>query len=197
MPELGQIIPLPKTGKEHLTFQDQPLDTRLLDFWRWSMSDLVSNATRGIFAEFIVAQAMDISHDSIRDEWAPYDLISPEGIKIEVKSAAYLQSWAQHDFSKIGFSIAPARFWNPQTNEYSSTPGRSSDVYVFCLLKHKESETLNPLKLDQWVFYVVPTVLLIERFPTVKSLGLKSLEKITDEIGFDGLREKVLGVFKG
>jgi len=45
----------PKSGDEPLHHNGRVLDTRLIDFWRWSASDLVSNATRGIFAEYIVA----------------------------------------------------------------------------------------------------------------------------------------------
>ena len=44
-----------KTGDENFTASGNPLNLKLLDFWKWSVSDLVSNATRGILAEFLVA----------------------------------------------------------------------------------------------------------------------------------------------
>lgn len=68
------------------------------------MSDLVSNATRCRLAEYIVARALGISTAGVRDEWAAYDLITPDGIRIEVKSAAYLQSWRQTALSKVELS---------------------------------------------------------------------------------------------
>jgi len=68
---------------------------------RCSLSDLVSNATRGRLAEFIVAQALNVDTSGVRDEWAAYDLLTSSGIKVEVKSAAYLQSWAQRRHSNI------------------------------------------------------------------------------------------------
>lgn len=71
--------------------KSHPLPFTLLDFWRWSCSDLISNATRGILAEYIIAQALGVAK-GIRKEWAPYDLLTPEGIRVEVKSAAYIQS---------------------------------------------------------------------------------------------------------
>ena len=37
----------------------------------------------------------------ISQTWESYDLLSPEGIKIEVKTSAYIQSWKQKAFSKI------------------------------------------------------------------------------------------------
>ena len=40
----------------------------VLDFWQWSMADLVSNTTRGVLAEFIVAQALGIATTGVREE---------------------------------------------------------------------------------------------------------------------------------
>ncbi len=42
------------------------------DFWSWAYSDLLSNANRGVFAEFIVAVALGV-HEQPRLEW-PADL---------------------------------------------------------------------------------------------------------------------------
>ncbi|MDM8523410.1 hypothetical protein QUF80_08570 [Desulfococcaceae bacterium HSG8] len=40
---------------------------------------------------------------------AAYDLETHDGIKIEIKSAAYVQSWHQKDYSKITFRIPKTR----------------------------------------------------------------------------------------
>ena len=71
MSEFGQIIAAPKSGEENLFYHDQMLDSRLLDFWRWSMSNLISNASRVIFAEFIVATALGCKTHSLGREWLP------------------------------------------------------------------------------------------------------------------------------
>ncbi|MBK6579630.1 MAG: hypothetical protein IPG17_26280 [Sandaracinaceae bacterium] len=42
----------------------------VLDFWRWSMSDLVSNTARGVLAEFLVGSALGIASGT-RVEWVP------------------------------------------------------------------------------------------------------------------------------
>lgn len=47
-----------KTGQEPIHNNQNPLVPRLIDFWQWTSSDLVSNATRGILAEFLVASAL-------------------------------------------------------------------------------------------------------------------------------------------
>ncbi len=97
-----------KTGSERLHNNGKKASVQLVDFWRWSASDLLSNATRGVFAEFIIASALGLA-DGVRSEWDPYDLITQKGQRIEVKSAAYLQSWSQKQLSKISFSIRPSR----------------------------------------------------------------------------------------
>ena len=181
-----------KTGEEKLTFKNQQTNIKLIDFWRWSVSDLVSNATRGRFAEFVVATALNIDLTIIRDEWSAYDFTSPEGIKIEVKSASYLQSWFQRNFSTISFSIKAARHWDSLTNKQAATPTRHSDIYVFCLLKHQDQPTLNPLNLDQWEFYVTSISTITNYKRSKSSITLKSLQRLTSAVSYDQLRQTIL-----
>jgi len=81
----------PKNGNEIFTFNGNNTVHKLIDFWKWNVSDLLSNTTRGTLAEYIVAIAMDIDLSNIRQEWNAFDLETKEGIKIEVKSSAYLK----------------------------------------------------------------------------------------------------------
>ncbi len=80
---------MPKTGSEPFRNGDVLLSQTLLGFWRWAASDLVSNTLRGILAEYIVACALDLPQE-VRVEWDAFDLKTAQGLKIEVKSAAYL-----------------------------------------------------------------------------------------------------------
>ena len=88
-----------KTGQEALLFNNENLPINILSFWQWSNSELLGNALRGIFAEFIIASAIDIL-DSLREEWDAYDLVTKNGLKIEIKSSSYLQSWRQSKTKK-------------------------------------------------------------------------------------------------
>ena len=157
MEKLDKINAKQKYGNEYFTFNGNNLGIKLLDYWKWSSSNLLSNAIRGMFAEFIVSMAMEINFSSVRKDWKPYDIETKEGIKIEVKTSAYLQSWFQKNYSKILFSIKPARYWDTETNIFSKEKSRHSDIYIFCVLKHKDKDTVDPLNLDQWDFYVIPT----------------------------------------
>jgi hypothetical protein len=181
-----------KTGNESLMFSGVDTGIKLIDFWSWKFSDIISNTARGHFAEFIVATALKIDLSIISDDWSAFDLTSPEGIKVEVKSSAYLQTWMQKNFSKISFSIRAARSWNSITNEMAKTPSRASDVYVFCLLKHKDQATLNPMNLEQWEFYVLSTVEVNNYERSDSSITLKSLQKLTKSISYNNLRETVI-----
>ncbi|MDD9948763.1 MAG: hypothetical protein OXU48_04435 [candidate division Zixibacteria bacterium] len=155
----------------------------LSDYWKWSGSDLLSNAQRGVIAEFLVAKVLGVNH-SPRLEWGWYDLETTDKKKIEVKSAAYYQSWPQDKPSEIRFDIAPRKwFWDPVTNrsESSETPERRSDAYVFCLLGDPADRNPDPLILDQWSFYVIRTCSINRLLELQKTIGLDPLRKLVRE----------------
>jgi hypothetical protein len=189
--ELGVLFAPRRAGQEVFHDDDKPLGFNLLDFWGWDVSDLVSNATRGILAEYIVARAIGISTSGVRNEWAAYDLITNGGVKVEVKSCAYLQAWFQARVSKITFSTRLSRAWDPATNVLSPESKRQADVYVFALLAHRDKPTLDPMNVAQWRFYVLPTWRLNDRKGSQRSITLKSLETMCSAVPFDGLRVAV------
>ena len=78
-------------GNEPFTLHGSDTSICLQDFWRWSCSDLLNNTQRGILAEFLVHSALG-TKDVVRTDWLPFDLTSPSGLRIEVKSSAYLQA---------------------------------------------------------------------------------------------------------
>lgn len=145
-------------------------------FWQWAFSDFMSNALRGVLAEYIVASAIGCAHGQ-RTEWDAYDLLTEEGLKIEVKSSAYLQSWHQNKHSVIRFDIGQKKAWDAQTNISSSEAIRSADIYIFCVFATTDKSIANPLDLSQWFFLVCPTELLAEKLGNQKTVGLATLEK--------------------
>lgn len=168
-----------KTGSEPFTVGQQPLAADVLSFWQWCASDLVSNTMRGVLAEYIVALALGVVTDvSVRREWDAYDLLLLDGTKVEVKSAAYVQSWRQAKPSTIQFKVAKRRAWDAETNVVAAEPSRSADVYVFAVLSHPDWATINPLDLSQWTFFVLPTAVLNARKRSQHSITLKSLAAI-------------------
>ncbi len=166
-----------RTGREPLRCGEALLGYTLLDFWRWSSSDLVGNTLRGILAEYIVSCALGITNTG-RVEWDAFDHKMPNGTTLEIKSSAYLQSWQQKAPSKIKFGIQPTRAWSEVTSSHADELRRQADVYVFCLLHHQDKATVDPLDMNQWTFYVLPASTLNAKLPMQKSISLASLLKM-------------------
>ena len=154
-----------------------PLSFALGDFWAWAASDLLGNALRGLVAEFLVAQSVNATA-AARVEWDAYDVLHPNGARLEVKASGFVQSWPQTRPSKPTFDIARKRVLDAATNTYSAAPCRSSDAYVFALHAHAERVTADPLDVMQWEFYVVDTPTIEARCQAQKSIGLGSLKRL-------------------
>ncbi len=195
MEQLPAIEITRKNGNEPFLVNNYPLPFNLLSFWQWSSSDLVGNALRGVLAEYIVASAVG-SADGTRTEWDSFDVETPEGIRVEVKSGAYIQSWAQKKLSTIQFDIRPTQGWDAKTNTYSLHKERQSDVYVFCVLGHKNQETINPLDLAQWVFYIISTTALNKTVGIQKTITLSRLLKLeTTEVKYGEIHTTIKHAF--
>lgn len=193
---LGPLMLTLKDGSEKFTFGSQPAGFDVLEFWRWSASDLVDNTSRGVLAEYVVAKALGLDVARPREGWATWDLtwnISPDTrIAIEVKSCAYIQSWSQQDYSVIQFVVPRRRGFDSENNSLESTASRHADVYVFALLAHKDKASVDPTNLDQWRFYVLPTYKLDERTRSQHSITLRSLERLAGSpLMFDQLQAAV------
>ncbi|MFZ1703566.1 MAG: hypothetical protein WAT79_04420 [Saprospiraceae bacterium] len=196
MSDLKGIKANPKTGTEKIKDNGIETEYNLLDFWRWGGSDLLSNATRGRFAEFIVGTTIGINPLNLRDEWDAFDLTTDDGIKIEVKSASYIQSWNQKQLSKISFSIKKARFWDEVNNMQRGEPKRHADLYVLCHLKHINQSTIDPLKMEQWDFYILPTFRLDNYERSQSSITINSLRKLTEPKKYSELKTEIEKAYK-
>ena len=186
---LGQLIPQRRTGDEPL-----PAGATLLHFWQWMGSDLMSNTLRGALGEYLVALAVGAAdaRDAVQEEWAAYDVQSPDGVKIEVKTSAYIQTWYQSKLSQPDFDIAPKEGWDAKTNSRIEEKKRWADVYVFGLLHHQDKHTVNPLDLSQWTFYVLPTATLNRERPDQKKIRITPLENLgAQKVGFIDLRRAI------
>jgi len=175
--ELGPLRPERKSGEEPIHADGVPVGASLLEFWRWSGSDLVGNAQRGILAEYLVALALRVA-GGIRTEWDAYDLETDSGIKIEVKASGFIQSWKQEKLSKVVFDIAPKLGWDASTNLSATRAVRPADVYVFAVHFHTEQASIDPLDVSQWEFYVVGTPDLEQGRESQKTISLGALNTL-------------------
>jgi hypothetical protein len=188
---LIEIKATPKIGTESLTHQQKNVGYTLLEFWQWSASDILTNTTRGRFAEFIVGTAVRFNPKELRNEWDAFDIKTLSGIKIEIKSAAYIQSWGQRDYSKISFSIRKTRHGKATSGRGRGEAKRHADIYVFCLLKTKEAANIDPLKLEQWDFFVLPTYKIDNNIRSQNAISLNSLQRLAKAISYGELKTKI------
>ena len=163
-------------GNEPFIDDGKALDINVLSYWQWSSSDLLTNRQRGVLAEYIIASALKLTSKE-REDWDAYDLITDTGLKIEVKSSAYVQNWEQAKLSTISFGIQPTVTWN-EDGTRTTKKERQADVYIFCVLAHKEKKPIDPLNLSQWDFYILNTDILNSQVPTQKSITLSSLMQL-------------------
>ena len=99
----------------------------LVNFWQWAYSDLLGNTERGYVAEYLVALACNLDNEP-RISWDSYDLKLKNGIKVEVKSSAYLQTWKQNAFTRPVFGIQKTHAWNYIDNLFDQVKKRQADA---------------------------------------------------------------------
>lgn len=168
-------------------FERGPKVADVLDFWQWSGSRLLDNTQRGIVAEFLVAQALGVASEP-RKEWVAYDILY--GVrKIEVKSAAYAQSWPQDTATDISYRITPQKQeWDGETNmtRELNPPQRTADIYIFALLRRPDEEDQrrpskykpDPLDLAHWEFSMLDTWTLDRERRKQETIALAPLREL-------------------
>jgi hypothetical protein len=159
------------------------------DFWSWAYSDLWSNRNRAVLAEFIVGALLGVLNKP-RIEWDAVDLVY-QGKMIEVKSAAFLQSWNQNRPSRITFDISLKRAWFADTNISSSEPIRAAECYIFCLYPETDSQNADILDIPSWQFFVLSREAINQGFKEQKTVSLKRIQGITIATDYKHLKFKV------
>jgi hypothetical protein len=119
-------------------------EASILDFWQWAFGDLCDDDIKGIFVEWMVAKLLGIQ-TARRISWANSDLKTINGVRIEIKSSSYWQSWKLLDGegnlynpplypitekTHITFAGLKARDATLVSKD-SDQPDLKSDVYIF------------------------------------------------------------------
>jgi hypothetical protein len=164
----------------------------LLHFWQWAFSDLCDDDLKGIFAEWIVLQLLNIPGPR-RISWANSDIITPDGVRLEVKATSYWQSWKLIDEQgrmrpKPLYELpsdARIRFSGLTARDSTSVPSRSelrelkSDLYVFAFQHEKDIDRWDAMDLCQWEFYLLPRSRLLEI--NERSISLTKLRSSSEQ----------------
>jgi len=174
------------TGDEQLGQRDV---VTVGDFWRWAINDLRDNTTRGMVAEFLVARAVGDLRER-RENWANYDVVTPSGIRVEVKSSGRLRSWSQRQPARVTFGRILGRAWDPDAQQWGEKREIQADVFVFAIQTCTEPGRYDALDLSQWEFRVVSAARISPL--ATRSINLATLDRISpDRLYVAELREAV------
>lgn len=157
----------------------------LADFWRWGFSDLCDDDVKGVFAEWLVHKLLE-TQSPRRISWANSDVMTADGVTLEVKATSYWQSWkwidgtgkqrekplyGPTDDSRVRFAGLTARNAEGPANA-GDNRALKSQLYAFAFQHEKDYERWNAMDLSQWEFYVFPA-------KELPSLGGRTVKLLT------------------
>jgi hypothetical protein len=179
-----------KTGEEKFSLFGKETELNVNKFWSFMYSNLYD--IQDSIAEYLVAMALEKKTPDNRNGWTFYD-IKYRDYRIEVKSTAYFQLWkASGEISEVrNFGIQKTHVKYQDTH----TPlERQNDIYVFCVNNGRTYETANPLVLEHWKFYIVPTSVINLDCNDNKTISLNKVKKLADMeegIYFDQIKDEI------
>lgn len=168
-------------GQERFSKQGVSIGLTIFDFWQFQFSNIYDLQEH--IAEFLVAKALDIDKPYNRSGWTPFDILL-RGTRIEVKETGYFYSW-QED----GKTSNRRSFRINQTYNAKHIKERQNDIYVFCLNTGETAEDSNPLELEHWEFYVIPTKTINEECGNNKTISLSKVQRLTNKVTFSEIKE--------
>jgi hypothetical protein len=178
---------------------------RMIDFWQWAFGDLCDDDIKGIFAEWMVGTLIGLPMTSSRRvSWANSDLITGNGLRIEVKATAYWQSWKLVNEDGSRKASPPPLNVNPSKVRFSGLQARTSltpagqkdsrhfksDVYVFCLQTQTDPANWDALQLANWEFYVL-TKGELSSLGIGNSISLSTLRRSHPALTAGGLQDRI------
>ncbi len=148
---------------------------------------LVTNVLRGHVAEAIVALTLEPVWRWCAADYAAWDFERADGVRLEVKQSAYLQSWASNPSSKVKPSFdVRGRTGRWEGATWVDDVGRPAHLYLFCY-HERQDDSADHRDPSQWRFYIVPT----ESLPPVKRIGIASVRRLAARCTFDELERQL------
>ena len=175
-------------GNEEFTYYDQKTEMNISDFWRWHYSDVYDLQDK--IAEYVVAKALGCSEPYNVGTWTLFDILY-RGYRIEVKETSYYHSWQTDEETKsrqriFGITKAYSEYQNNK-----SIFERQNDIYVFCLNTGDTKNDSNPLKLENWEFYIIPTAIIDKECGNGKTISLSKVRKLAEKLQYDEIKKRI------
>lgn len=178
------------TGLEPFTLDGNSAGFSVLDFWAFQHSNIWD--VQEEIAEFIVAKALGQDMPYNKNGWTLWDM-NYRGKRIEVKETGYYHSWRTDGKVSHQRTFGITKAYSLYKNRHSEFK-RQNDIYVFCLNTGETKEASNPLALENWRFWVVPTSTIDCICGDNKTISLGRVKRITglkEGLGYEELRDAV------
>ena len=181
------------TGDECFTVNGKDTELTILEFWRWHFSEIFDLQSK--FAEYIVGKALGLYEAQNVGEWTLFDM-AYRGKRIEIKETSYYHAWQTDDEPKSKHRVFGITKAYDDYKDENSPLRRQNDIYIFCLNTGDTKETSNPLELNNWQFYVVPTDIINEKCGNAKTISLSRVEKLAKKVNYSELKNEVDDLIK-
>lgn len=179
---------------EKFRYKNKELEFGMLEFWSAKFSDVYN--IQEYMAEFLVEKALGIEKSRNTESWTLFDILY-NGCRVEIKQTGYYHPWNENgkisQVRRFGITKANSRH---EDKESENVYERQNDIYVFCLNKGETKETSNPLIVDNWEFYVVPTKVINEECGNNKSIGLEKVRKLSEVIPYEKIKETIEAIIE-
>lgn len=129
---------------------------------------VVDNTIRGLWCEFMIAEAIGPTCNAVGIGWNAWDLQIgqdtanfPKRIRIQVKNSARLQVWHEetNKISNCAFNLFYRRrpdYLKPEIP--CEREGFLCDLFILCYHEEEKWDRADQLDPAQWLFYLVPAV---------------------------------------
>lgn len=136
---------------------------------------VMQNNLRGLWVEAMVAELLGPEWKHTGADWAAWDFERADGLRLEVKQSALMQSWGVSN-SAPRFSIRAAHGHHPENAPYlpNISGDRLAHVYVFAWHDGDDQR-----EAEQWDFFVIRT----DRLPKgQKEISLGAIRRVVDPV---------------
>jgi hypothetical protein len=136
---------------------------------------VMQNNLRGLWVEAMVAELLGSEWKHTGADWAAWDFERADGLRLEVKQSARMQSWGGSS-STPSFSIRAARGHYPENAPYlpNTSGDRLAHVYVFAWHDGDDQR-----EAEEWDFFVIGT----DQLPKgQKGISLGAIRKVVDPV---------------
>lgn len=152
-------------------------------------SRLVTNSSRGLIAEAIVATVLCPEWLWCSEDYYRCDFTHPSGAQLEVKQSAASQSWKSKAPTVARWDVGARKgYWEGET--YVARPGRNAEIYVLAWHPIADREQADHRDPTQWQFFVMHA----DTLPPVKLLGMAGVAALATAVRIGQLASAVSNI---